>query len=1079
MNKKILHSVFEDAAARFPDRIAVEQGGRTVTYNALNKQADTIAHALTEIGVGRDSVVGVLAPGGIEYVAAMLGVFKSGGIFMPLDEKIPWRRFSKLMNKASPAAIITTAELKDSVISLLAETELADKTGCLLVLREDAPVTVARFKNGDWVESAKDYPQEALPLISDPDDGNYIVHTSGTTGEPKAILGSHKCLSHFIHWEIGEFGLNESVRVSQLSPVTNDVVFRDVFAALLSGGTACIPDEETAMNTALLLKWMEESRVTLVHTVPALFRLLLREIEDGGAGEILPDLRRILLVGEPLYGSDAIRWMDIFGDRIELVNLYGASETLVKSFFRIKEKPAELNKIVPVGKPISNTGILILKDDDLCGIGEIGEICIKTPFITKGYYNDPEMTAERFVQNPLASDKEDIIYKTGDMGRYLPDRSAEFIGRLDNQVKVNGLRVELSEIEAVLSGCDSIDQALVSAAKTSDHENRLISYYTERQPIDPAAIREYLQDYLPDYMIPSFFVRLDEFPLNISGKIDRKALPQPEELMYEKVEYEASAGETEEKLAQIWCDVLGFGKVGVNNNFFEIGGNSLTAIRIVSRIYKTFEVEVAIRDFFENASIRELAKLIDQWEKPGYTEIRPIEVRPHYDLSHAQRRLWILGQMEGGGFAGNVPGAYLIRGDLNVAALNKVFQTLIKRHESLRTTFIPVAGEPKQMIHDEIDFILEEIDLSAELNLKLAREFAGKEAYKTFDLSAAPLFRAKLLKTAADQFVFLMNMHHIISDAWSLDMMAEEILMLYQAYSKSDGNPLPPLKIQYKDFAAWQNDLLEGDSAKELKEYWLQKLSGRLPVLDLQADFPRPAVKTFNGDTIISSIDRESTSALNKLARDNNASLFMVLVSLLKALLYRYTAQEDIIVGTAIAGRGHPDLENQIGFYVNMLPLRDEIKGDDSFTAVLQKVKQTTTEAYDRLFYPFDALVEDLNLETDPGRSPVFDVAVILQEKAEIDARVDDIWITAFEYDAGISKYDLDFVFVEKKDTIELTLEYNSDLFRGETVIRMLDNFEYLVAGVAENPTVAVSEIEFVQTAESREEIEISTEFNF
>ncbi|MBF0558171.1 MAG: amino acid adenylation domain-containing protein, partial [Nitrospirae bacterium] len=418
MNKKIIHSVFESVADEFPGNIAVEEEtGRTITYRELNEKANQIAFSLIECGVGRDVVVAVFIKSCIEYVASMIGIFKSGGIFMPLDPRFPARRIENILNRTSPKVFIAGSELSLSDFR---------HSGSGIYL------PVFSFFNSN------NYPVHNPPLVSDPDDGNYIVHTSGSTGEPKAILGRHKTVSHFMHWEITEFALDQETRTSQLSPSTNDVILRDIFAPLISGGTVCIPAPDTITNTNRLVQWLDKSGITLVHTVPSLLRLIMKEMETSGSS--LNSVRQVLLVGEELYSRDAARWMDLTGNRAELVNLYGSSETLAKSFHRIKERPADLNKVVPIGKPISNAALLVIKNNAaLCDIGELGEIYIKSPFIGKGYYKNPELTARSFVPNPINGDLSDIVYKTGDMGRYLPDRSIEYIGRLDTQVKIGGL----------------------------------------------------------------------------------------------------------------------------------------------------------------------------------------------------------------------------------------------------------------------------------------------------------------------------------------------------------------------------------------------------------------------------------------------------------------------------------------------------------------------------------------------------------------------------------------------------------------------------------------------------------------
>lgn len=598
MDKKIIQSVFEQIVEQFPAHIAIEEGEKQMSYAELNQRANKLAHVLRQRGVEREALAGIFLPAGLEYVIAMLGVLKAGGIFMPLDVETPQKRFDYLLQKTSPALMISNREFSPQLQDRLAAAGFADSLPCLLLAEADDPAL----------------PERNLPLTSEPDDGNYLLFTSGSTGTPKGILGCHKGLSHFIHWEIGEFEIDSSVRVSQFAPTTFDVSLRDMFVPLIAGGTLCIPLQTDVTNSRRLLHWLQEKRISLTHCVPSLFRLLTKEIEHLGANakNILPDLRYILLAGEPLYSSDVIKWRELMGERIELVNIYGPSETtLAKLFYRIRQTPQERGRMIPVGYPIPNTAVLILKDQRLCQIGEIGEIHIKTPFRSKGYYHDPELTRKQFIQNPLQPDQEDIIYATGDSGRYLPERCVELLGRLDNQVKIDGIRIELTEIEQAVLKHAAIDQAVVIAHKTSDHSHHLTCYYIERQPVTEDTLREHLRAWLPENMHPRFFVRMEQFPLNLHGKVDRRALPKPEDLLYEHQRFEAPVTALESQLAAIWSDVLELRRVGVETTFQHLGGDSLKAMRIVSGVYQACGLSIGFQDIFPDATVRALARKIE------------------------------------------------------------------------------------------------------------------------------------------------------------------------------------------------------------------------------------------------------------------------------------------------------------------------------------------------------------------------------------------------------------------------------------------------------------------------------------
>jgi amino acid adenylation domain-containing protein len=586
--KQVIHTLVEQSATAYPTRIAVRSAVGEITYSALNDAANRLSWRLQEHrGWTAGSIAALCLPAGIPYVAAMLGVMKAGGVFVPIDLTLPLRRLRVLGDMVRPSMALTNA--CDSTVWAEAmagvPSMIVDLSG---VHHENPPVAISG------------------------DDPSYVVFTSGSSGQPKAILGTHKGLSHFIHWELKEFGLAESVRVSQLSPSTFDVSLRDMLVPLATGGTLSIPSPETLSRIDSLLEFLDMEEITLMHCVPSLFRALLHELERRPSPKaMLLQLRHILLAGEPLYASDVRRWRAMFGDRTELVNLYGPSETtLAKAFHRIREVPREEGRMIPVGNPLPNTALLILRDGELCDPGEIGEIHIKTPFMSKGYYGDPQRTAKVFIQNPLTPNIADLIYRTGDLGRYRPDGSVELLGRQDSQVKVHGVRIELAEIEGCLLEHPFVDQAAVVAHATEDHETCLAAYYTSARTLSDAELRNHLQLTLPPSMHPAFFIQMDQLPLNLHGKVVRRALPRPADLLYRRRPYVQPSNEIEEALAAIWDEVLQIRRVSAVHAFVELGGDSLKAIRVLPRIAERFGVEVKLPELFPHGTIRQLSSLV-------------------------------------------------------------------------------------------------------------------------------------------------------------------------------------------------------------------------------------------------------------------------------------------------------------------------------------------------------------------------------------------------------------------------------------------------------------------------------------
>jgi len=644
MKDWIIHSIFEDTASKFPKNIAVKAGSRELKYSQLNAYANRVAYALAELGVGGQSVVGIYFEASIEYIVAVLGVLKANAIFMPLNTRFPDKRLSSIVNKTKPDIFIISARLENEFSVRLQKLNLSLGTSHMLVLDDACNFSIKGFPGGTPVASTRGFSDMNPPLRTEPDDGCYIMTTSASTGEPKAILGCQKGLSHFIHWEIGEFVLNENVRVSLLSPVTFDVSLRDIFVPLIAGGTLYIPDDETRHNPGKLFEWMRDSGITLTHIVPTLFRLLTREIDESGGGEdALPNLEYVLIAGEPLYGNDVINWRQATGNRVELVNIYGPSETtLAKLFYRIKDESLMPSEMVPIGKPISDTEVLIIQSDKLCPVGETGEIYIKTPFMSKGYYNDPKLNEMSFVQNPLVSGSKDIIYKTGDQGKFLPDGNVCFEGRLDGQIKLYGNRIEIGEVEVALRQHPHVREAAVATKKDAFGNMRLVAYVVpeQEQTVTVESLRRFTADKLPDYMVPAVFVTLKELPLTHNEKIDRRALPEPDRIRPEMDQaYVAPSTSLERTLTEIWCQVLGLERVGIYDNFFDLGGTSILAVKLIELVERAIKTELPIVKLFQYPNINLLGKYLDQGAsaQPSYEKVQDRAQRRRAAFSRQKR----------------------------------------------------------------------------------------------------------------------------------------------------------------------------------------------------------------------------------------------------------------------------------------------------------------------------------------------------------------------------------------------------------------------------------------------------------
>lgn len=645
MEKKlIVHCLFEDITNRFPENTAVVDGSRQLSYRQLNAAANKMAHALTKIGVTNGHIAGIYSNVSIEYIISILGVLKAGAIFIPMNIQFPDKRLSVILTKTEPSALITSSALEDEFLIRLQKFTPPVCAKHLIVIENSSNLMLKSLPTGTIITYGASFSEQNPSYPVNPDNGCYIITTSGSTGGPKAILGSHKGLAHFINWEIGEFKLTDQVRVSALSAVTFDVSLRDIFVPLLTGGTLYVADEETRHNPAKLLTWLEQNNVTLVHMVPTVFRLLTQEIENSNRDkQVLPNLKYILLAGEALYGYDVIKWRQVAGNRTELINVYGPSETtLAKLYYRLKNKSFSPQKIVPIGKPIPDTEVLIIKDGKLCVVGQTGEIYIKTAYSSKGYFKDDDLNKNKFVQNPLVHNHSEIVYRIGDYGSYMPDGIVRFEGRRDGQIKLHGNRVEIGEIEVVLRQHWHVQEAVVALKEDSLGNHRLVGYIVPTSGKRPTieSLRQYVAARLPDYMVPSAFVIMESLPVVHSGKIDRQALPEPSRSRPQLAqEYVVPTTQLERSLADIWCKVLNLECLGVQDNFFDLGGTSLLVARVVELVQQALNVELSIVKLFQYPNIRDFANYLShhQFKQLTYDSIRDRATRRRVAFSHRQR----------------------------------------------------------------------------------------------------------------------------------------------------------------------------------------------------------------------------------------------------------------------------------------------------------------------------------------------------------------------------------------------------------------------------------------------------------
>ena len=1085
MSKKFLHKLFEQTVLTYPKNTAVAEENQQITYSALNNKSNQLARLLIALGVTKGEAVGVLLPSGVNLVNSLLASFKMGGIYVPMATDFSKSKLTQMLDDTKMKVLITDEAnfkvLKEKVADVSCTHIIKFSTsgkqllggldlGTDLIGLNETNCTVLEYVEGHYTTTKhqlESYDTENLDVEYGLEDSSYIFYTSGTTGKSKAIVGSHKAIGHYINWHATTFNMNSESRISQIASVTFDASLKDILTTFISGATLCVPSAKTKENMLLLSSWLAKENITVLQTVPSLFRLIIDGLKQQNIA--LKAVKEVVLAGEKLYGSDVLSWRAIEGHEARLSNLYGLTETTVlKSCYHIPDSNIDAGAVLPVGKAIANTLIAVINKDQICNEGEIGDVYIKSPFITKGYL-DTTLNSSLLVQNPLVTDREDLVCRTGDIGRYDSKGNLELLGRVDDQIKLHGVRVDLDGIRSALLRIDGITQVELLLHEDADHQGSLLCYYSGSE-IKTDSLRSILAQDLDRAYMPDHFVYLAEFPLTLNGKIDKRALPKPSELLVNK-NYEAPKGAIEQSLATIWQEVLRLpeGSIGRNDSFFNLGGSSLKAIQLISRIFKKHEVQLSIGEIFNNGVLKDQAVLIQGASASNYEAIPKVATQEHYPLSHAQRRLWVLDQLEEGLTAYSRPISYDIKGALHIDKLTEAFKSVMHRHESLRTVFSLVDGAPRQFIipAEQIDFsiALEDISVSADQEAA-ANELLNTLANTPFNLSEGPLFKVVLVQFAKEHYRLLFAIHHIISDEWSMKVLINDLVSYYN--EEAEDKDLP---IQYKDYAAWQLETLSGDGLEAHRSFWLNQFSGALPVLDLPSDYKRPAVQTYNGAQEFVAFNKEYSDRFQSVLKDQDSTLFMGVTALVKTLLYRYTGQNDIIIGTPVAGRDHNDLEDQVGIYINNLALRSGVEEDQPFNALLAQVKETSLSAFEHQVYPFDLLVDELDIARDLSRFPLFDVAVVLHNEdgdSESTLTMNDVDVSPVRVPVVTSLYDLTFWFkATAAGELSVHIEYNTDIYSQKRIQQLGNHLSVLLQAVVMQPEKAVANLPMMQAEET------------
>lgn len=1033
-------SSFDSVVDVYPDNIAVATSDANWSYRDLKQRSNYISLALMDKGLKPGNVVAIIGVKGFSVIASMIGVLRSGGVALTIDQNLPEARIALMVDEANARYIIAK--------------DVANKQNCL----NDLKYIYVTDNDADLsLSEGVDNISLLTPDIH-LDSPAYIFFTSGSTGKPKAILGSHKGLAHCIKWQGDTFNITSEDRVSQLTSLTFDVILRDIFLPVTRGACICIPQEDDYE----VLAWIEKNGLTAIHTVPSLVSSWLQvSVQKLDFSR----LRYIFFSGEPLNGALIKKIKQCCNGKFKIINMYGPTETtMVKSWYEVPED--YLTGTQPIGVPLPNSQLLILgKWKQICGINEPGEIAIRTPYRTLGYLEDGNNQG-KFINNPFNDDENDVIYLTGDQGKIRSDGIYEYLGRIDDQIKINGVRIELAEISAVISSYNSVNSSYVNSVKREGMET-LVAYIVSEpgQKFITEDLKKYLRLHLPEVMVPKAFITIDRFPLLPSGKIDRKKLPGP---VFKKPSLEGHVEprtNLQKDLAEIWSDLLGAKRIGIKDNFFDLGGHSLLAVQLMSRISRKVNFRVPLKYIFLSPQIDLLSVVIeDLLIKNNNYENVVIKKQPRgkdFPLTYPQSTLWLHDALTGGSSVYNIPLAFKLTGILNIDALKRSFSEIINRHDSLRTSFQNKDGDPVQVISQSVapDFSYEDISLQTADQSELLDNFISDNIRYVFDLKKPPLLKINLLKYKKDHYVFFVNAHHIIFDGWSWGILLNELECIYNAISSNRKYNLYEPAIHLVDFAVWQRQKVKSPEMSRQIEYWKEKLKNlpdklSLPVKKEQIDSD---INTGSCEKIL--FPKEIIDSLDSVCSTEKVTLFMLFLSAYYVLLRRFSNQEDIIIGTPLSGRNTMELENLIGFFINVLAIRVSPEGDLSYRELLYKVKGVVLDAFEYQDLPIEEVNKIIKIAGQGKYKSPFQAMFVFQNFPQSMLALDNIEANVIDIKKTTSKVDFSMVINRKSKGLEVSIEYNSALYEKSIIQSMLKSFKVLLGGVNEKLNEKITEI--------------------
>jgi tyrocidine synthetase-3 len=1019
---KYIFEWFEEQAAKTPDNIAIQHGDRKITYKELSNKINSLTRLLVNRNIAPDTTIGIVAERSIELIVGIYAILKSGVAYLPIDPKYPADRIKYILEDSETKLILCPS---------LNQLKIEGNFEFI-----DINLNTTPDKNTVEVKS------DTLSLNS----LAYVIYTSGSTGKPKGVMVEHSQLLNIAYTLNKDYPLNENDKYLFKTPCIFDVSISEIFGWFFNGGSLVILENEAEKDPFGIMEAIHNYKITHINFVPSLFNVFVDSISAKNI-DYLSSLKYVFLAGEAVSPSSVIRFLQ-FNTPTIVENLYGPTEaTVYASGYPLNKWDSK--REVPIGKPLANVGLFILnKYGQLQGIGIEGELCISGDGLSRGYLNNSTLTNEKFFSCNVLNGKR--LYKTGDLAKWTKDGNILYKGRIDHQVKIRGFRIELGEIESQLNLIEGIKECIVNVFAKDDGDKYLCAYYVCDKLLESSELKSALSNVLPEYMIPSYFIHLQSMPLTLNGKVDRKALPQPELLQVS--ELEQPENKTQQELLKLWSKVLSINpdKIGINSSFFDLGGHSLKAITLLAKIREELNVHVSLSDLFKFPTIKRLELALSKQEGSNFTPIQTAPLQEYYQLTSSQKRIFILQEMDKSSMVYNMPALFAIKGDVDKSKLESAFMKLIEKHESLRTSFNIVKNQPVQYIHDNVSFNIHYINIDDN-----GIEKCIKSISKPFDLSEAPLFRVYMLKSINNENYLFVDFHHIIFDGYSRSILLKDIEKMYL------GEPFDKLAVQYKDYVYWQKMIKESVQYKKQEEYWLLEFSGILPKLKLPYDYPVPLEMKKSGSLLNFKINKNLTNSLRNIAKSEETTLNIILLSAYKVLFSRINKQNDIIIGISIAGRERSEFQNIIGMFVNTVAIRSQINKNDTFSNFVQVVQRKLALAYDNQDYAFDELVDTLKIEKSINKNPIFNVAFSFQNKEMLDSSSLQFKLEQLEIATEYSRFEITLFAMESENEIICDLEYSTELFNEETVKLFSDRFLVLLDSICQNPECVIENLDY------------------